>query len=113
MFETITLFENRAVSATWREIAKGKYEVKLKATSRKVEASGLGKEKDVALADWVDIGVLDAKDKPIAIERRRLDRKEQEYTLVVDKQPAKAGIDPLNKLIDRKPSDNVVNATKL
>jgi hypothetical protein len=29
-------------------------------------------------------------------------------TLVTDVVPAKAGIDPLNKLIDRDPDDNVV-----
>jgi ABC-2 type transport system permease protein len=33
-------------------------------------------------------------------------------TLVVDKLPAKAGIDPLNKLIDRNPDDNVVKVEK-
>ena len=27
--------------------------------------------------------------------------------MTVDKPPVKAGIDPLNKLIDRKPRDNV------
>jgi ABC-2 type transport system permease protein len=27
--------------------------------------------------------------------------------------PAKAGIDPWNKLVDRKPDDNVVAVTKL
>jgi hypothetical protein len=28
--------------------------------------------------------------------------------LTVDKIPAQAGIDPLNKLMDRKPDDNVI-----
>jgi len=31
---------------------------------------------------------------------------------VVDQLPAQAGIDPLNKLIDRKPDDNVVKVTE-
>jgi hypothetical protein len=29
-------------------------------------------------------------------------------TLIVDGRPARAGIDPDNKLIDRKPSDNMI-----
>jgi hypothetical protein len=32
--------------------------------------------------------------------------------VIVDKQPAQAGIDPLNKLIDRNPEDNVVKVEK-
>lgn len=28
--------------------------------------------------------------------------------MTVDRTPAKAGIDPLNKLIDRRPQDNTV-----
>ena len=57
------------------------------------------------------IGVVDAKGEPIALERRRIDREESTFTLTVDRRPAKAGIDPLNKLIDRKPDDNTVSVT--
>jgi len=32
---------------------------------------------------------------------------------MVDKLPTKAGIDPLNKLIDRNPEDNVVKVEKV
>src|SRR5438105_7524235 len=32
--------------------------------------------------------------------------------ILVDKEPAKAGIDPLNKLIDRVPDDNVVKVER-
>jgi hypothetical protein len=31
-----------------------------------------------------------------------------QWTIVVDAAPAKAGIDPMNKLVDRLPDDNVV-----
>jgi hypothetical protein len=31
-----------------------------------------------------------------------------EFEVTVDREPARAGIDPYNKLIDRKPDDNVV-----
>ena len=33
---------------------------------------------------------------------------ESTFKLTVDRKPVKAGIDPLNKLIDRKPGDNTV-----
>jgi hypothetical protein len=33
-------------------------------------------------------------------------------TIVVDRLPAKAGIDPLDKLIDRHPDDNLVSVDR-
>jgi len=112
MFDSITLYENRAISATYREVSKGKYEVKLKVAARKLKAGELGEEKEVPLADWIDIGVLDAKDKPLYLERHKIEKAETEFTLTVDGVPAKAGIDPWNKLVDRKPDDNLVKVTE-
>jgi ABC-2 type transport system permease protein len=112
MFESITLYENRALSASYRAASNGKYEVKLKVVARKVKAGELGEEKDAPLADWVDIGVLDAKGKPLYLAKHRIAQRESEFTLTVDQTPAKAGIDPWNKLIDRKPDDNTITVTK-
>ena len=36
---------------------------------------------------------------------------ESTFTMTVDKKPVKAGIDPLNKLIDRRPGDNAIVVT--
>ena len=113
MFETITLYENRALSATYRQTPDGKYEVKLKVASKKLRAGELGEETDVPLADWIDIGVLDGKGNPLYLSKHKIDRGESEFTVVVDQLPAKAGIDPLNKLVDRKPDDNTIAVTKL
>ncbi len=112
MFESITLYENRALSASYRATQDGKYEVKLKVAARKIKASALGEEKEVALADWIDIGVLDAAGKPLYMEKHKIDKPETEFTITVDRVPAKAGIDPWNKLVDRKPDDNVITVTK-
>jgi ABC-2 type transport system permease protein len=37
-----------------------------------------------------------------------MDQEKAEFDVTVDKRPAKAGIDPLIKLIDRNPDDNVI-----
>ena len=112
MFESITLYENRALSASYRALPGGKYEVKLKVAAKKIRAGELGEEKEVPLADWIDIGVLDAKGKPLYMVKRKIDRHEMEFTINVDAAPAKAGIDPWNKLVDRKPDDNAMNVSK-
>ena len=63
------------------------------------------------LADWIDIGVLDEKGKPLYMEKTRTDRREMEFKLNVKGVPAKAGIDPWNKLVDRDPSGNTIKVT--
>ena len=34
------------------------------------------------------------------------------FTIVVDRQPTRAGIDPYNKLIDRIADDNMIDGVK-
>ena len=112
-FERITLYENRALKATYTEVAGGKFEVKVTAKVRKVEASGTGTETPQKLADWMDVGVLDEDGKPLYLEKVQVTKEDVEFTALVDRLPAKAGVDPLNKLIDRKPDDNTVAVEKL
>jgi hypothetical protein len=108
LFESIVLYENHADSASARRRADGKYEVTIRATAGKVRAGELGEEREVPLKDYIEFGVDDDKGNPLARERRLVDRRAQTVTLVVDGRPARAGIDPDNKLIDRKPTDNMV-----
>jgi hypothetical protein len=108
LFERIVLYDNRAVSATAKALPDGRYEVTMKLIAKKRVADELGKESDVPIADFIDVGALDEKGDPIAIERRKFDQENASVTLVVLRKPAKAGIDPLNKLIDRTPKDNTV-----
>ncbi len=108
LFEAIVLYENRAISASARKRADGKYEVTLQASANKLRAGGLGEEKDAPLKDYIDVGVDDKDGNPLLRERKLVDQKTLSYTLVVSGRPAKAGIDPDNKLIDRKPSDNMI-----
>ena len=108
MFETITLYDNRATEAKARALPDGRYKVTMKVVAKKRRADELGKESDAPLADWIDIGVLDADNKPLFLEKKKIDREEMEFTVIVDKKPARAGIDPYNKLIDRRPKDNTV-----
>ncbi|MBS0446827.1 MAG: hypothetical protein JSR59_12865 [Proteobacteria bacterium] len=108
MFERIVIYDNHAVSAVSKPLPDGRHEVTVTVAATKRVADALGKESDVAIADDIDIGVLDANDAPLALERHRIDKPEMTFTLVVQGRPAKAGIDPLNKLIDRKPDDNTI-----
>jgi hypothetical protein len=109
LFNQIVLYENHAVLATARKLSDGKYEVSFVVSAAKVRANDQGEEKDAALKDWIDIGVDDKDGNSLLRERKLIDRKENNYTVIVSGRPAKAGIDPDNKLIDRKPDDNMIN----
>jgi ABC-2 type transport system permease protein len=109
LFESIVLYENRATLATASKRADGRYEVTLTASANKVRAGELGDEKEVALKDMIEFGVDDKDGNPLLRERRLVERKDMTVTMVVAARPGKAGIDPDNKLIDRKPGDNLID----
>jgi len=108
LFERIVIYDNRATRASAKPLPGGRYEVSVTVVAKKRVADALGKESDAPLADLIDIGVIDDKGEPIAIERHRIDLAESSFKFTIDRRPAKAGIDPLNKLIDRKLGDNTV-----
>ncbi|MEP0365649.1 MAG: M1 family aminopeptidase [Cyclobacteriaceae bacterium] len=110
MFETITLFENKTVTATYEE-REGKYEVDLVLNSIKYRADSLGNENTIPMMDWIDVGVFtegeDGKDSLVYLKKHKITSEETQVKVTVDQKPSRAGIDPINKLIDRNPSDNL------
>lgn len=107
LFERITLFDNQTRTATATKRADGKYVVKLTVASTKFRADAKGEEKAVPVNDLIDIGVLGEKDKVLFMEKRRITKPLETFEIVVGEEPARAGIDPFHKLIDRNPKDNV------
>ncbi len=107
-FEQIVLYENRALSAQAKPLADGQYEVTLKYAASKVRADESGKESPLPMQDLIEFGVNGENDKPLLRQRFWIKASgEQTLRLVVKGKPVKAGIDPDNKLIDRRPDDNL------
>jgi aminopeptidase N len=111
-FENIVLFDNRALSAKYSPLPDGRYQVKISIEAKKYRADGKGQERLVPVHDLIDVGVLDADGKFLYLRKQKIDQERQELTVTVDKLPVQAGIDPLIKLIDRNPDDNVVKVEK-
>ena len=109
LFETITLYENRALTAACIELAPDRYEVRLSVAAKKLRVDDQGVESELPLEDFVDIGVLDETGKPLVLEKKRITSSPADFTFELSQRPAKAGIDPLNKLIDRTPDDNTIS----
>jgi len=112
MFLNITLYDDRALSATYEQRLDGKYDVDLTVEAKKFRADGRGQEHSIPVNDMIDIGVLDAGGKYLYLAKRKITQDKTDFTITVDKLPAQAGIDPVDKLIDRNPDDNVIAVKK-
>jgi ABC-2 type transport system permease protein len=115
LFETITLWDLRAASATAAPRDDGRWDVRLEVSAAKLRSDGQGNETPVAMDDVVEIGVFGSPavgappdGRILHLERVRIRDGTTVLELVVDEQPRRAGIDPFNRLIDRNPGDNVV-----
>lgn len=108
MFQKITLYDDRALTADYVKQPDGKYQVHLSVEAKKFYADGRGQEHPAPLHDWIDIGVLDANGHYLYLQKHKIENEKTDFTLTVDKVPAKAGIDPVDKLIDRNPDDNLI-----
>ncbi len=117
LFRTITLWDNRTDEATATAEGDGKYRVTIRTGSRKFRADSLGDQTEVPMADLVDVGVFGEREpgnalgKPLYLGKHWI-HGDTTFTVVVDREPKKAGVDPYNKLIDREPKDNVKDVTK-
>ena len=118
LFETITLYDNRLVEATYEPRPDGTYLVRLEVEAQKFRADGQGVEREVPVDDWIDLAVFGEREpgsspdgKLLALEKQRIDASEAVFELVVDEEPRRAGIDPFTKLIDRNPDNNLANVT--
>lgn len=117
LFRTITLYDNRAVDATYTETDDGRYRVDLTVQAQKQQADSIGASPaEVPMTLPVEIGVFAESADVDAEEQRTLYRKmhsltdgEQTLTVTVDEEPARAGVDPFTLLIDRETEDNLTD----
>ena len=131
MFETITLYDNKALSAVYKKMDNGKYKVDFEFNVSKYRNDEKGKinygdqEKDsisfqtdnmdkpiysVYLEDYVDIGVFgsdnDENETEIYLKKHKISDINNRISIIVDEEPVEIGIDPYNKLIDTDSGDN-------
>ena len=134
MFETITLYENKMVEVTSKELENGKYQVYIEFNVSKYRSNEKGKrfysdnkidsisyktEKmnthklSIPLADYIDIGIfgeeeINGKKKEIELYlmKHKIITINNKVTIIVDQKPTQVGIDPYNKLIDTDSRDN-------
>ncbi|GBR67311.1 ABC transporter permease/M1 family aminopeptidase [Gluconobacter kanchanaburiensis] len=115
LFEKITLYDLRTLTATSKRRADGRFDVTLKVSAKKLYADGKGRETETPLDEPVDIGLFTSMPGEAAFDRKnvllfqRLPIHTGDNTLhfTVDHAPSFAGIDPYIKMVDRNPDDNI------
>ena len=118
-WKKITLYENKTEEATAKKLDDDKYEVTINLTSQKLYADSTGQETNANYeGDYIDIGVFAAEDRdengrkrtnPLYMKKHKIAPGQHTITVQVSGEPVKAGIDPYNKLIDRRKDDNTVS----
>ena len=133
MFETITLYDTKVKGATYTKLPDGKYAVNVKGIVSKYRSYKKGKKgfksiqgdsltytpegKDdpivsLPLADYIEVGVFGEKDEAtgnenvLYLKKLKVSEINNSFDIIVDEKPVEAGIDPFNKLIDRRGGDN-------
>ena len=117
-FEKITLYENKAKSASAFQNLDSTYTVNIEVEAKKVYSDSLGIQSDGELNDWLEIGVLgerlvngEMEEFPIYLEKVLITDSLNTFQINVKQKPIKAGIDPMHKFVDRDSEDNLVRVT--
>lgn len=131
MFETITLYRNRVVDASFEKLENGKYRVDIEFNVSKYRNDDRGKrfygeqtgdtivyqtEKmrkpilSIILNDYIDVGIFtedeEQKEEILYLQKHHITKINNKISIIVDKEPTEVGIDPYNKLIDIQSEDN-------
>lgn len=115
LFERITLYDLKMLSADAEQTSEGKFEVTMTVAAAKFVADGAGRETEGAVNEYVDIALFsgDPEDvsgdtKVLYNQKHKLVSGENTFTVTVEEKPAYVGVDPFVKMIDRDSGDNVI-----
>lgn len=112
LFEEITFWDLRTKKVDVHQ-AGDAYRVTLHIEAQKLKADAAGKESPAPMNDSIDVAAFDANGKTIYRAPHRIRSGEQTITITVPQRPSRAGVDPDRVLLDRKPEDNLHDATVL
>ena len=111
------IFDLRADDSFYTEREDGSFDVTLNVSASKFEADGQGRGlKSPSMRYWISLCWARKIPRPVCRKRYISPRsasikRESQFTVNVNRQPASVGIDPFNKMIDRNPDDNVTRVS--
>ena len=116
LFETVTLYDNKTISMEYEPTSDNRFLVSLELDVTKLRTNEFGAEDTMSVNDWIDIGIYSENENGIEeliyLQKHKITEQGTRLEIIVNQEPTKAGIDPLNKLIDRKSEDNIVTISR-
>src|SRR5262249_34830547 len=117
LFERITLFENKTIEGAYNILPNNRFEATMTLSTQKFQVDADGIEKPVDINDWIDVGIYgedeNGRPKLIYLEKHKFSRQKNTITISLNERPVKVGIDPLHKLADHQPTDNVISVSTI
>ena len=86
--------------------AAGGWDVSVKVRAVKYRSDDKGDQTELEFTDVMDVGAIDSDGNALFLEKRPISKGESTLEFTVPTKPARVGIDPLNKLVDRTSDDN-------
>ncbi len=111
MFEKVTLYENKAISARVEQDSTSMYITELELQTMKFYADSIGNQQKAPLQDYIYVALLDENGEEIYYEKHLFRQDTSKLKIKTKERPAKAGIDPWLLLIDRGMDDNIIPVT--
>ncbi len=119
LFEHITLWNVRTDSVSTTPGGAGGWRVTMYVNAAKARADSIGRQTPIPMDEPVEIGVFsddsvgaDGLGKQLYLQQHRIRSGQQTITVTVPTRPARAGIDPYRKFIERSRDDNVKSLVK-
>jgi ABC-2 type transport system permease protein len=114
LFEHITLWNVRTDSARAEPVGKNEYRVTLFVDASKARADSVGNQTPIPMNDLVEVGVFGSTPngspgEPLYLKQHRIRDGKQTIVVTVPGKPARAGIDPYRRLIERERDDNIAS----
>lgn len=112
LFAANTFWELETNQITAKRIQPDSWEVTIQVNARKVTVDSVGIETEIALNDWLEVGVYGKRDeqenslKPLYLEKHRVTSGNNTFVVSVSQLPDYGGIDPNRLMIDLDPDDN-------
>ena len=112
LFETVTIYDNKTVDASYTKLSEHKYQVELHVNAKKSRIDSLEVESEIPIDDWIEIGLYspgeDGENELVYLKKHKISKSDTTLNITVNSPPNLVGIDPLNKLIDKNPEDNLM-----
>jgi aminopeptidase N len=114
LFEHVTIWDVRTDSVKAEPAGGGAYRVTLFVDASKARADSIGNKTPIPMEELVEVGVFaEQPGKPgdmgdtLYLKQHRIRGGKQTITVEVPRRPARAGIDPHRRFIERERDDNV------